>query len=164
MAPATSKKRSATASNPEPAAAPSRPSIQNNAAAANNTIPATQMAFGMSHIVIYQELMTMRRTLDDVSRRQRKSDETEKNSETRLQELRPIPKRLDDLGAELNNHYAAAEEKIRKQEQELRALANRLFQSDEERAVLGLKVEQLVAKQSLQATQEDPDNCRKPEP
>ncbi|KAK1636621.1 hypothetical protein BDP81DRAFT_406466 [Colletotrichum phormii] len=158
MAPATSKKRSATASNPEHAAAPSRPS--NSAAAATHTIPATQMAFGMSHIVIYQELMTMRRTLDDVSRRQEKSDENDKNSETRLQELQPMPKRLDDLGAELNNHYAAAEERIRKQEQELRALANRLFQSDEKRAALDRKVEQLVAKQSLQATQEDPDNFR----
>lgn len=122
------------------------------------------MAFGMSHIVIYQELMTMRRTLDDISRRQEKSDETNKNSETRLQELQPMPKRLDDLGAELNNHYAAAEEKIRKQEEELRVFADRLFQGDEERAALDRKVEQLVAKQSLKATQDDPDNCRKSKP
>ncbi|KAJ3948164.1 uncharacterized protein N0V96_002407 [Colletotrichum fioriniae] len=155
-----SKKRPATASNLEHAAAPDRPSIQNNGAAAKNTIPATQMAFGMSHIVIYQELMTMRRTLDDISRRQEKSDETNKNSETRLQELQPMPKRLDDLGAELNNHYAAAEEKIRKQEEELRVFADRLFQGDEERAALDRKVEQLVAKQSLKATQDDPDNFR----
>ncbi|KXH37908.1 hypothetical protein CSIM01_09841 [Colletotrichum simmondsii] len=158
MPPAMSKKRSATASNLEHTAAPAGPS--NNGAAATNTIPATQMAFGMSHIVIYQELMTMRRTLDDISRRQEKSDETNKTSETRLQELQPMPKRLDDLGAELNNHYAAAEEKIRKQEEELRAFADRLFQSDEERAALDRKVAQLVAKQSLQATQGDPDDFR----
>ncbi|OHF01301.1 hypothetical protein CORC01_03334 [Colletotrichum orchidophilum] len=160
MPPATSKKRSAIASKLEHAAAPSRTSIQNNVATANNTIPATQMAFGMSHIVVYQELMTMRRTLDDISRRQENSDETTKTSEARLQELQPMPKRLDDLGAELNNLYSAAEDKIRKQEDELRALANRLLQSDEERVALNHKVQQLVTKHSLQATQEDSDSFR----
>ncbi|OHW92938.1 hypothetical protein CSPAE12_08245 [Colletotrichum incanum] len=128
-------------------------STSNGFGAANNTIPATQLAFNTSHVVILQELLTMRRTLEGISRRQEANDETIRASETRMQKLQPMPKRLDDMGFELNNHYSLAEDKIRRQETELRALANKLVRSDEERLDLARKVEQLSTKISLQATQ-----------
>lgn len=99
----------------------------------------------------------MRRTLEGISRRQEASDETIRASETRLQELQPMPKRLDDMGFELNSHYLLAEDKIRRQETEIRALADKIVRSDEERLVLDRKVEQLSTKISLQATQADPE-------
>ncbi|GKT42296.1 uncharacterized protein ColSpa_02477 [Colletotrichum spaethianum] len=95
----------------------------------------------------------MRRTLEGISRRQEANDETIRASETRMQELQPMPKRLDDMGFELNNHYNLAEDKIRRQEAELRALADKLVRSDEERLHLARKVEQLSTDVSLQATQ-----------
>ncbi|KAK1982155.1 hypothetical protein LZ30DRAFT_781525 [Colletotrichum cereale] len=133
-------------------------STSNGFSAANSTIPATQLAFNTSHIVILQELLTMRRTLESISRRQEANDETIKASETRMQELQPMPKRLDDMGSELNNHYSLAEDRIRRQEAELRTLADKLLRSDEERLDLARKVEQLSTKISLQATQEDPQD------
>ncbi|GKT54906.1 hypothetical protein ColTof4_08233 [Colletotrichum tofieldiae] len=121
--------------------------------AANNTIPATQLALNTSHVVILQELLTMRRTLEGISRRQEANNETIRASETRMQELQPMPKRLDDMGLELNNHYSLAEDKIRRQEAELRALAGKLIRSDEDRLDLARKVEQLSTKITLQAMQ-----------
>lgn len=129
--------------------------ILNGLGASDNSVQASQMAFGMSHIVIYQELVTMRRTLESMVRRQAISDENLKNNETSLQELQPIPKRLDDMGIELNNHYASADDKIRRQEAEIKALVERLIRSDEDRVSLAQKVEQLSTKLSLQATQSD---------
>ncbi|KAK2022262.1 hypothetical protein LX32DRAFT_710587 [Colletotrichum zoysiae] len=127
----------------------------NGFGAANSTIPATQLAFNTSHIVILEELLTMRRTLEGISRRQEANDETVKASEMRMQELQPMPKRLDDIGSELNNHYSLAEERIRKQEADLRTLADKLVRSDEERLDLARKVEQISTKIALQATQAD---------
>ncbi|WQF77748.1 hypothetical protein CDEST_02762 [Colletotrichum destructivum] len=164
------KTRSNTAANSERDAATSREvscaanthgqvasNTPNGLGTASNTIPATQLAFNTSHIVILQELLTMRRTLEGISRRQEASDETIRASETRLQELQPMPKRLDDMGFELNSHYSLAEDKIRRQEAEIRALADKIVRSDEERLVLDRKVEQLSTKISLQATQADPE-------
>ncbi|KAJ0159634.1 hypothetical protein CTA2_9370 [Colletotrichum tanaceti] len=153
--------RSTTAANSERDAATSREVVASNTSnglgAASKTIPATQLAFNTSHIVILQELLTMRRTLEGISRRQEASDETIRASETRIQELQPMPKRLDDLGFELNNHYSLAEDKIRRQEAEIRALADKIVRSDEERLALDRKVEQLSTKFSLQATQAEPE-------
>ncbi|TQN73072.1 hypothetical protein CSHISOI_02411, partial [Colletotrichum shisoi] len=150
---ATSREVSCAANTPEQVAS----NAPNGLSAATNTIPATQLAFNTSHIVILQELLTMRRTLEGISRRQEASDETIRASETRLQELQPMPKRLDDMGFELNSHYSLAEDKIRRQEAEIRALADKIVRSDEERLVLDRKVEQLSTKISLQATQADPE-------
>ncbi|KAK2005182.1 hypothetical protein LX36DRAFT_6629 [Colletotrichum falcatum] len=130
----------------------------NGFSAANSTNPATQLAFNTSHIVILEELLTMRRTLEGISRRQKANDETVKASETRMQELQPMPKRLEDIGSELNSQYSLAEDRIRRQEAELRSLADKLIRSDEERLDLARKVEQLSTKISLQATQADPQD------
>ncbi|KAK2020038.1 hypothetical protein LZ32DRAFT_686258 [Colletotrichum eremochloae] len=153
------KTRSAAAVTSERNTAPSDEvitrSTSNGFSTANSAIPATQLAFNTSHIVILEELLTMRRALEGMSRRQEANEETVKASETRLQELQPMPKRLDDIGSELNNHYSLAEDRIRRQETDLRTLAEKIVRSDEERLDLARKVELLSTKISLQATQAD---------